>query len=175
LRRVVRNDELNEDRRGMSTWSQALRRAVVSGSVASVCSTLALTICGYLEIGRPAAPVNAISHWLWDREAKREDRPSVRHTAIGYVIHHASSVFWATFYEKWFEPRRNEPQTAAATLRNGATVAALACLVDYQFTPQRLKPGFETHLSAVSLFAVYAAFALGLSVSSCVRGKARSS
>jgi hypothetical protein len=99
----------------------------------------------------------------------------VRHTAIGYVIHHACSVFWATFYEKWFEPRRNEPQTAYEKLRNGATIAALACLVDYQFTPERLKPGFEARLSPASLFVVYAAFAFGLSMSSTVRRKGRPS
>mgnify|MGYP006154148737 CR=1 FL=1 len=39
-----------------------------------------------------------------------------------------------------------------------------ANFVDYKLTPRRLQPGFEAQLSKKSLFLVYAAFAVGLTV-----------
>ena len=44
----------------------------------------------------------------------------------------------------------------------------LANVVDYQLVPKRLQPGFDKHVSRKSLFAVYAAFGLGLAIGSCL-------
>lgn len=153
----------------MSSWRQALRDGVVSGSAASVASTAALALCGRLEDGHAAAPTNATSHWLWGDGAARISRPTLRHTAVGYTIHHAASVFWATLYEKWFGEAPLRGATAATVARNAAVVAALACFVDYRLTPERLRPGFEKRLSRKSLLAVYAAFAAGLAAGSLSR------
>jgi hypothetical protein len=128
-----------------------------------VASTIALTLCGTKETGSPYAPSNATSHWLWGEHAIRCTEPSIRHTLAGYAIHHASSIWWACFYEKWFGERAERGETGTA-LAGGAAVTALAYVVDFRLTPQRLTPGFERHLSRPSLLAVYAAFGAGLMV-----------
>ena len=75
----------------MSTWKHALREGATSGAVASVLSTAALVLAGARQNRAPAAPVNAISHWVWDRPALAADGASARHTLAGYLIHHAAS------------------------------------------------------------------------------------
>lgn len=152
-------------------WKHAARDAVLSGAVASVVSSLALARRGQVENDAPLGPTNAISHWVWGDEAARHDEASVRHTLLGYLIHHASATFWAAFYERFFgrAARRNPAQA----LLGGAAVAATACFVDYKLTPHRLQPGYEMRLSRRSLFLVYGAFALGLAASDLARQAAR--
>jgi hypothetical protein len=139
------------------SWRDALRDALVSGSVASIASTAALLLFGEKEIGDPAAPLNGPSQWIWGRHAKYRNGFTVRHTVVGYAIHHAASIFWALFYEK----ARRGP-----ALRDAAITSAVASAVDFRLTPPRLRPGFEKRLSQPALVAVYAAFALGLAAAS---------
>jgi hypothetical protein len=155
----------------MKRWSTAARHALVSGTSASVLSTAVLAMCGVAETGSPAAPTNAISHWLWGERAARHDDFSMRHTALGYSIHHIVSILWATLYERWFGQARDRREPLAA-VAGGAAVAGLACFVDYQLTPERLKPGYEKRLSRLSLLAVYTAFGAGL-VAVALRGARR--
>lgn len=147
----------------MKTWRQALRDGAVSGSVASIASTVVLSIRGEQEEDEPYAPTNAISHWFWGDRAARHDEPSMRYTAVGYAIHHASATLWAVIYEKWFGERAERGELLPA-FAGGATVAALACFVDYKMTPHRLQPGFEKRLSTPSLFLVYAGFGAALAL-----------
>ena len=155
---------------GSSTtpWARATRDALLSGSAASALSTVVLAVRGRSDTGRPAAPTNATSHWIWGERATREDRPSLRHTALGYVIHHAASVFWAMFYERWFG-RACVARDVPTVLAGSAGVAALAAFVDFRLTPERLTPGYEKRLSRSSLVAVYGAFAAGLAISCALR------
>ncbi len=149
----------------MSTWKQALREGAVSGAVASLLSAAALLLAGARQNGAAAAPVNAISHWIWDRPALAVDAASARHTLAGYLIHHGASVWWATLHARaWGTRRRAKPPGPA--LAGAAAVAAVACLVDLRFTPRRFTPGFEQRLSAAALVGVYACFALGLALGS---------
>lgn len=158
----------------MKSWPEALRDGVATGAVASVLSTVALALRGRRESGSTYAPTNAISHWLWGERAAHQNRPSARYTLPGYLIHHASSMLWATLYEKWFGRRgahdlRGAPP--AQVLGAAAAVSALACFVDYQLTPRRLHPGFEKRLSGPSLWLVYGAFGLGLALPHLLRGR----
>lgn len=149
----------------MRSWSTTLREGLIAGSVASLTSAVALLIAGRQQPQDAFAPVNAISHWLWGDEALHRNGPNLRHTAVGYLIHHAASVFWGVLHARaWGErPGTKRPVPALA----GAAVASgVACFVDYQITPQRLTPGFEHRLSRPALGAVYAAFAVGLAVGS---------
>lgn len=157
----------------MKTWTQALQAALISGAVASLASTLVLSLRGKRENGTPYGANNAISHWVWGDEAACRDDFSVRHTIVGYTIHHASSTFWATFYEKYFS--RRQTQQVAPALLGGLTVAAAACFVDYRLTPHRLQPGYEMRLSKRSLLLVYAAFGLGLAACDMVAMRRRPS
>jgi hypothetical protein len=149
----------------MKTWSQAARDSVISGSIASLLSTAVLAARGQRETGSPFAPTNAISHWLWGDRAARHDEANKRHTLLGYVIHHGASTLWAMLYEKWCGNLVRKKGMASAAI-GAATVSGLACFVDYQLTPRRLRPGYEMHLSRSSLFWVYAAVGTGLLLSS---------
>jgi len=147
----------------MKTWRQTIRDGVVSGSIASASSTVTLSVCGEYEDGTPYAPTNAISHWFHGDRAYRHNERTLRYTATGYAIHHASSTLWAIIYERLFGERADKPDLPAV-LAGVAGVAAMACFVDYQLTPPRLRPGYEKRLSSAALFLVYATFGLGLTV-----------
>lgn len=152
----------------MKTWSAALHDGIISGSLASLASTLVLGARGKREDGSSYAPINAISHWFWEEPAAHQDGLSARYTLPGYAIHHASSTLWAIIYEKFFDPDPRRDAVVSA-LAGGAAVAGLACFCDYKLTPQRLQPGFEKRLSTGSLFLVYGSFGLGLALRSLAR------
>lgn len=151
----------------MKSLVKLLKRATVSGSYASVASTAALLHGGVKDCSSAFAPVNAVSHWVWDRKSLHMDGPSWRYTATGYVIHHAASIFWAVSYEalqQWLARRRATRLQKAEVLASAATVALVACVVDLRCTPERLTPGFERRLDTRSLLGVYAAFCAGLAL-----------
>lgn len=149
----------------MKSWKQAMHDGAVSGSIASLLSTAVLAARGKREVGSPFAPTNAISHWLWGDHAASHAEADKRHTLLGYAIHHAASTLWAVCYEKWFgelvQKKNIAPAAAGAVI-----VSGLACFVDYQLTPKRLRPGYEMHLSRPSLFWVYTAVGAGFLLSS---------
>jgi hypothetical protein len=153
------------------TWSEAIQRGLVSGSVASVTSAAALVACGKLELDDPAAPLNGPSQWLWGKQAAQADGFSVRHTLAGYIVHHAMSIFWAVLFEKY----RHAPLRVAAVALPAAATSATACVIDTCLTPDRLTPGFERRLSRRSLAVVYAAFAAGLAAAAIARARLSSS
>ena len=153
----------------MTTWKEALREGAVAGSAASLVSATYLAWRGWKR-GEAAAPVNAVSHWLFGDRALREDEPSLLYTVTGYLTHHAASIFWGVLHAKAWGAREEakKPLPAAA----GAVAAAgVACFVDYQLTPKRLTPGFEHRLGKPEMFNVYACFAVGLAVGSLLMRK----
>lgn len=143
------------------TWSSAILGGLVSGTVASVVSTVALSILGKAELGKSAAPVNGPSQWIWGRHAPYQDDFSFRYTLIGYGIHHAASIFWAIWYEK-LRQQLPPAKNTATVLAPAVATSVAAYVIDFHFTPKRLTPGFEHRLSQPSLLIVYGAFALGL-------------
>jgi hypothetical protein len=143
-------------------WLKAGRQAFLSGSLASVFSTAALALLGKLEVGKPAAPTNATSHWLWGERAYDAHDPDLNHTAVGYATHHASAVMWATIFERWLN--HTQALRPGEIARGAVGMTALASFVDYQLTPRRLRPGFEAHLSRTELVGVFAAFGAGLAL-----------
>src|SRR3954465_11214705 len=92
-------------------WTTAARRALISGSVASVLSTATLAACGRLENGRMSGPINGPSQWLWGRRAAHARRPSVRHTVVGLAVHHVCACGWALLHEQFFQ-HHNDPAGA---------------------------------------------------------------
>jgi hypothetical protein len=145
------------------TWRVAFNRALVSGSAASVLSSVALAACGKIERGTPFGPQNGPSQWLWGERAAYRRDATLRYTAVGYGIHHMSALGWATLHEKHVA-RLVRDKPFPARLAAAGLTALVANVVDFQLTPRRLKPGFEKQLSRKSLFVVYAAFALGLAL-----------
>ena len=143
----------------MTRWNQALRSAVVSGSVASLGSLAVLALRGRAEAGKALGPVNAPSHWLWGDVALRRDGASLRYTAVGFIVHHLSSMFWGAMHASVFG---TAPKPAAVQLGEAALTTAFAAWVDLRMVPRRLAPGFERRLSSPGLAGVYLVFALGL-------------
>ena len=134
-------------------------RTNLSGAIAAVLSSVVVAACSACEARAPFAGVNAASQWFWGRRAKRHTRPSWRYTAVGYLVHHFSSLLWAGIYEWWCVRRPASPTVSAA---RAAAVATAACVVDYTVTPRRFRPGFERHISRPSIAVVYVAFGVGL-------------
>lgn len=145
----------------MENWKTSLRRGLVSGTTSSLLSTVALAALGKGEAGSMFAPTNAISHWIWGDKAARRDRPSLRYTMTGYLIHHASATFWAVLFERFMGDKLDK-SNIAQTMQAATAASAVACFTDYQLTPKRLHPGYEKRLSRPSLTVVYGAFGLGL-------------
>lgn len=156
---MERNDVLHPLR--PPPLKHSLARAVLAGGCASVLSAMALVAAGRRQAGSAAAPLNAVSHWWWDREALRRQEADVRHTVLGYATHHVASTFWGAALAAFLH-WRPQAATKSGVVAAGAATSALACLVDFKLTPRRLTPGFEHRLSSGALAATYIAFALGL-------------
>lgn len=151
-------------------WIEALVRALVSGTAASVLSTIALVARGKAELNDPIAPLNGPSQWVFGKHAAYQRGFRFPHTVVGYLIHHAMSVLWATLFERWGR-RTPVPGRMAMALIPAAVTSAAACAVDYRLTPERLTPGFEKRLSRRSLAFVYVAFAIGLAAGASLRSR----
>lgn len=134
-------------------------RTLVSGSTASLLSSVAVAAHSRARSGKAASGVNATSHWVWGERAMWRHRVDVPHTALGYAIHHASSLWWAGLFE--LRAPSYGPRGVAAL---GAATAVTAYVVDYHVVPKRLTPGFERHLSPAGMACAYAAFGAGLAM-----------
>ena len=141
---------------------RAIRQGVVQGTLAGVMSGAVLLLRGRTDAGSAAAPVNAVSHWIWPVSALRRDAASWRYTGSGAATHYLASLFWAGLYRS-LRGQRARPDAANA-LTDAAAIAALAAVVDLKVVPQRLTPGFEHRLSKTSLVLVYGGFAAGLAL-----------
>ena len=151
----------------MADWTRLLRRAAVSGTLASVTSTVALAALARLEGKGGLQPVNSTSHWLNGEKAASATRADLDHTAVGYATHHAATMFWAVLFERWLDGR--PPRGPAAMARDAIALSALAALVDYGATPRRFTPGWEFVLSRRSMAATYGAMAAGLAAAALRR------
>lgn len=150
--------------------SPFIARTLAAGSLGSIFSALALMARGRRDAGSAAAPVNAVSHWFWDREALHQQGVDVRHTLVGYLTHHGASLFWAGLFS-WALHKRPSAQRPAAVVAASAATSAVACFVDFNLTPERLTPGYEHRLSRRSLAVVYIAFGAGLAAGALAVGR----
>lgn len=151
--------------------SEIAGAALVSGSIASVVSGVALAVLARAEGASAAQPLNATSHWLHGDGAGSVRRTDARHTAIGYATHHASAVFWALLFESLRRrPVRADLDDAA---RAAMATAAIAAVVDYGLMPRRLRPGWLLAVSRPSLAAAFAALAGGLVIGGLASSRLR--
>ena len=137
-------------------------RLIASTLLSGGLSAAVLAWRGHVDNGHAAAPLNAVSHWLWPRAALRQDRPSARFTLTGIAVHFAASSLWCALYG-WVRERRGAA-TPPCAVGDAAAVTVVAAVVDLACVPDRLTPGFERRLSAPSLLLVYGAFATGLAL-----------
>ncbi|OGB23662.1 MAG: hypothetical protein A3I66_24040 [Burkholderiales bacterium RIFCSPLOWO2_02_FULL_57_36] len=146
----------------MLNTESAMRRALVSGTLAGMASAAATALAGKKEIGSYAAPLNATSHILWGDVAAMQNRLSLKYTLTGFLLNHAAAIFWAAVYETFFGARPGKPDSPLRPLAGSALVTAGAYLTDYYLVPRRFTPGFEKRLSGRSLATVFGVLALGL-------------
>ncbi len=144
--------------------------AVMSGTAASLASAAALMAGSKLRDGSWPGGLNGPSQWLWGEREAYTREATLRHTAVGYAIHHSTSIFWALIYETIFGGRKKPPLQHCT---EAIASAAGAYVVDYHLTPRRLRPGFEKHVSSTGMVAVYAAFAAGLAITGILRDRYR--
>ncbi len=144
----------------MPSWITLLRRALLSGTTASATSTAALALVARLEGKGALQPVNATSHWLNGKAAASVSRADRVHTGVGYLTHHAATLFWAALFERAIARRR--PLGALPMLGSALATSIVAAAVDYQATPKRFTPGWEFVLSRRAMAVAYAAMAVGL-------------
>ena len=112
--------------------------------------------------------MHAVSHIAWGDAPEAHKGRTLHNHIIGSTLHHGASVFWAVFFEALFG--RHAERSTAAALAGGAAISAAAYVTDYHIVSDRFKPGFEAYLSDRSLFAVYAALAVGLAAGARLRG-----
>jgi len=144
----------------MATWTDAFKRTLVSGTVASLTSTVVLALLARAAGMGALQPVNATSHWLNGEGAAAFEGVDAAHTAVGYATHHAATIFWAFFFEAG---RRSSPaRDADGLLKQALVVSAIAAAVDYGPTPKRFTPGWEFVLSKRAMAVAYGAMAIGL-------------
>jgi hypothetical protein len=172
---------------------------VVSGTIGGLAAAAAASLAGKREDDHYAAPLNATSHIIWGDKAARQDKPSLKYTLTGFLLNHASAIFWAFFYEKllgrserrerqgedrprnWNEgPLHDSSDTGSPAkpmlqpILDAAAVTAGAYITDYYLVPKRFTPGFEKRVSGKSLFAIYVALAVGLAARDVIKaGKPR--
>lgn len=146
----------------MDAWTSIVRRALISGSIASAVSTAALLVMSRLEGNRALQPVKATAHWLYGERAAVPAGIDGRRALIGYATNHAAAVFWALLFEAARSRRRRDDLVGTATTAAG--VSALAAAVDYGVMPRRLTPGWELAVSKESVAAAFVALAAGLTL-----------
>lgn len=146
----------------MARWFKLLGRAAISGTVASVTSTLTLAAAAKAERRGALRPVNATSHWLNGPAAAEVREADMAHTGVGYGTHHAATFFWAVLFES-LVGRRRAP-TILAIAQDAAVTGAVAAAVDYIATPKRFTPGWEYVLSKRSMALTYVALSAGLMI-----------
>jgi hypothetical protein len=144
-----------------------------TGKLASAATAGAAALCGQLEIGKPFAPINAISHVVFGVDANEQDEASRKYTATRALVNDAASISWAALHEQLFG-RTAEKGNLALVLGGSAGIAALAYLTDYHLVPKRLTPGIEKRLSSRSLFVIYTALALSLAAGSMINAHRKS-
>ena len=98
-------------------------RAWRTGTAASVLSAAVLAWRGHRETRRAAVPVDAISRWVHGAKAYRRRELDVPRTALGYAIHHASSVFWGALYALRLGPCPGANRVVGAAVAVGALAA----------------------------------------------------
>ncbi len=145
----------------MKTLSVALQDCVPRALSTGVLTTVAVALCGQIENGNAVAPINAISHIVWDDDALDKDDLSLKYSGVASLINLSAHGGWALIYEFFFGELRDEGKKARP-MTGALAVSLLAYLIDYHIVPPRLTPGMEHRLSRRALWPIYAALALGL-------------
>jgi hypothetical protein len=143
---------------------------LTTGKLASIATTGAAALCGQMELGKPFAPINAISHIAFGDDALDQDEASLKYTVTGALLNDGACVSWAALYEQFFG-RDAQQGKVPLVITGGALISALAYVVDYRLVPKRFTPGLEQRLSSRSLLFIYTVLALSLAAGSLINAR----
>lgn len=146
--------------------------ALATGKLTTLLSAAAIAISGKAEGNNPVAPINAVSHILFGEKAAHEEKPSLKYTGTGLLLHDAACTSWAALHEQLFGRAVSEGNQTAA-FAGGGLVALIAYITDYHLVPKSVTPGLERRLSNRSLLFVYTMLALGLALGSLLSSSRR--
>lgn len=149
--------------------SPFIKHLLWTGTAAALLSMSTAAARSRADTRRADTAFNAQSHIVWGGHPPGDAGPHRRNTVVGATLHLGAGYFWAGVFEmlvgRW--ARRSAFRAAAG----GAATALAAFVIDYKLVPQRIRPGFEFHLSRHSLKCIYAALAGGLALGAmCTRG-----
>lgn len=75
-------------------------RTLAAGGAAGLLSAAALAWRGRRDAHSAVAPLNATSHIVWGEEALHADRPTLRHTLTGSLLHAGSALMWGLLFDR---------------------------------------------------------------------------
>jgi hypothetical protein len=145
-----------------------IRNCLFSGIAGGICSHAVAVLRSRAEQGRGDLPMHAVSHMVWGDAPESHQGRHAYNEAIGTLLHHGASLFWAVMFEGLFG--KDAERSTPSALIGGATTAAAAYVTDYHVVADRLNPGFHAHLSPRSVFLLYAGLAAGLAAGARLRG-----
>jgi len=151
---------------GSSAVLTILRDTLRSSALASLTATaLAVGLARRHGQRAPAVP-NAVAHMAEGRRAAGRQDWS-RHSAEGIALNFFGCLAWTCVAEGWaaLRPYRD----TGDALGRGATLAALAYVVDQHVLPRRWQPVYDVVLPLPARLAVYATLALTLPLCSFLR------
>jgi hypothetical protein len=146
----------------VANFSPFITKTVITGSVASVVSAVALGLLAKAEGKDAVQPINATSHWLHGKKAWDVKDVDVEHTGTGFATHHVANIFWASLFET-LQSTVAEPRPGKV-IRDAALVSTIAVVVDYGLVPRRLTPGWEGPLPIRSIAGGFLGMACGLAL-----------
>jgi hypothetical protein len=148
--------------------SPFVRNLLWTGAAAAAFSMSTAAARSRIENRRADTAFNAQSHIVWGGRPPAEPGPRRVNTVVGSSLHVGAGFFWAGVFELIFGrwARRSDLNAAAG----GAATALAAYVIDYKLVPQRIRPGFEFHLSRRSLHCIYGALGAGIALAAmCTR------
>jgi hypothetical protein len=135
--------------------SERVSEGIGAGLVAAAATAGVLIGFGRAH-GAALQPLNAIAHMLFGTRAFLMEGFHPGITAAGLFLHVLSVVIWGVLFAMVTARLRDWwPLLGASALFAGAV-----WLVDYRIVPARLRPGFETVLSAPELWVLYIVLAI---------------
>ncbi len=139
-------------------------RAFAAGSLAALTSGFMASRAAVGQGASSVAPLNAATHCLWPDDAFLMQRPSVKYTGTGALIHLGSSVFWGLL----FEGLRRKDKGTVEIVTAAAATAITAYVVDYHVVPKRVTPGFEAHIEPRAFPKIYFALGAGFAIAAMI-------
>lgn len=128
----------------------------------SLGTVLAITVIAGLT-GKPLhAPLQAISHIVFGKQAYEVEKANLIYMVVGFVLNAFAMIMWSVVAEFAFLLIGVPPRNGFIAALVVSIVTVVAYIVDFRVVPKRFTPGFEHVLNKHALTAVYVLLAISL-------------